>query len=149
VVLLAGAALSYRYAVGLPAAHRAALRRPEAMATPIEAQADRHSAGPGAEGYSPDAVRANARVTLRQCLKQATAASQAKWNAMCAYVADRNATEYLNCRQQGRGETDCRSAYATTPTTDCLLPHAMASSIYEAAQSAKQACYRQFQIAVQ
>ena len=93
--------------------------------------------------------RTRARAVLQQCVKQAERAARSSWDGMCASLAQRNAEQRDSCRQQGRTAADCLSLYAETPVQDCLLPHATASSIAQAQQTAKSDCYQQFQSEMQ
>jgi len=101
--------------------------------------------GPAPEPYDASAARLRARATLQECLKKAELAAKTSWDGMCAALAQRHAEQRHDCRQQGRSAAECRSSYAETPVTDCLLPHETAISIAQAQQSAKSDCYQQFQ----
>jgi hypothetical protein len=94
---------------------------------------------------TPEAARADARVTLQRCVTQAERTARTSWDGMCAVLAQKNAVDFAGCRQQGRDETACRALYENVPAKDCLLPHAAADSVAQAAQAAKRECYEQFQ----
>lgn len=97
------------------------------------------------EPYDRDTARLRAQTALQECLKKAESEAKASWDGMCVTLAQRTTEQRDDCRQQGRTAADCRSAYTETPVKDCLLPHATASSIAQAQQSAKSDCYQQFQ----
>jgi hypothetical protein len=101
--------------------------------------------GPTPEPGDSTAARLRARATLQECLKKAESAAKVSWDGMCASLAQRQAEQRDNCRQQGRTAAECSSSYAETPVKDCLLPHQTAVSIAQAQQSGKSDCYQQFQ----
>src|SRR6185437_2306988 len=115
-------------------------RMERAVGTPEPAT----GASAAAQPDNPEAARA----TLQHCLTQAQAAARTSWNGMCATLAQRNQSQFSDCRQQGRSDADCRLQYPSTPAQDCLLPHATADSVATAAQAAKTDCYDQFQSAL-
>jgi hypothetical protein len=97
---------------------------------------------------TPEAERAAARTTLQRCLTQAERTARTSWDGMCVVLAQKNAVDFAGCRQQGHDEAACRALYANVPAKDCLLPHAAADSVAQAAQAAKRDCYDQFQTTV-
>jgi len=137
--VIAGATLYYRH-VGAPAPTQGAAASSAVTARPARSTAER-----GAEVYGGSAARLKARAELQQCLQKAERAAKTGWDGMCATLAQHNAEQRDGCRQQGRAAADCLSSYADIPVRDCLLPHATASSIAQAQQSAKSDCYQQFQ----
>ena len=94
---------------------------------------------------TPEAERASARATLQRCLTQAERTARTSWDAMCAVLSQKNAVDFAGCKRQGRDEASCRALYESVPVKDCLLPHAAADSVAQAAQAAKRDCYDQFQ----
>jgi hypothetical protein len=104
------------------------------------------ASGAAAEPYGGGGTaRLRARAALQECLQQAALAAKTSWDGMCAALAQRNGEQRDHCRDQGRAVSECQAAYADTPLKDCLLPHATASSVAQAEQSAKSDCYQQFQ----
>ncbi len=147
--MLAAIVVFYRHDMEIPPAGRAASPRAESAVERAPAQITAQRAQQRSEGGSPEAARASAQSALQQCLRQTEAAYHTKWNGMCAYVAERAAAEFLNCKQRGFADEYCRSLHESTPARDCLLPHAMASAIEQAGESAASQCYRRFDLAVQ
>ena len=125
---------------------------PEREPSTGASRADRLSAvpshtsnGPAPEPGDSTAARLRAQARLQECVKKVELAAKVSWDGMCAALAQRQAEQRDNCRQQGRTAAECSSSYAETPAKDCLLPHETAVSIAQAQQSAKSDCYQQFQ----
>ena len=95
------------------------------------------------------AEKAEARIQYQNCLTAAEGDYNANWAAECRRISGVNTKGYDNCISGGLPKQSCLSVWTIDPSSNCVLPHTIATSLTGALDKARDRCLQETKAGLQ